>query len=132
MSIREPDHRSQAPGGAGLVPDLLSVDVLRRDGQVVVVLAGELDIATGARVKEALDELTQARAGRLVVDLSRLSFLDSTGLAMFIALEKCCRENGGPELEIRPGPPAVQRLFELVGAAGRLPFSLDGGASTSG
>jgi anti-sigma B factor antagonist len=123
MSIREPDHSSQAPGRAGLVPDLLSFDVLRNDGQIVVALAGELDIATSARVKEALDELAQARSCRLVVDLSRLSFVDSTGLAMFVALDKRCRENGGPELEIRPGPPAVQRLFELVGAAGRLPFS---------
>jgi anti-anti-sigma factor len=132
MSIREPDHRAQAPGGAGLVPDLLNVDVFRNEDQVVVVLAGELDIATSARVKQALDELVRARSCRLVVDLSRLSFLDSTGLAMFVALDKRCRENGGPALEIRPGPPAVQRLFELVGAAGRLPFSIDGGASKSG
>jgi anti-anti-sigma factor len=131
MSVREPKPL-QAAGGTGQVPDLLTVGVSRNEDQVVVVLAGELDIATIERVKDALDELDQAPASRLVIDLSRLSFLDSTGLAMFVALERRCRENGGPALEIRPGPPAVQRLFELVGAAGRLPFSVDGGASTSG
>jgi anti-anti-sigma factor len=89
-------------------------------------------VATRQRVTDALTALDQAPPRGLAIDLSDVSFLDSTGLAMFVALEKRCRENGGPELEIRPGPPPVQRLFELVGAASRLPFSIDGGASTSG
>ena len=132
MSIREPEQPVQAAGGTGQVRDLLTVEISRNEDQLVVVLAGELDIGTSQRVKDALDELDQAPPSRLVIDLSRLSFVDSTGLAMFVALERRCRANGGPALVIRPGPPAVQRLFELVGAAGRLPFSYDGGASTSG
>ena len=118
----------QPASETGFVPDLLSIQVSRNDDEVVLTLVGELDVATGGRVKDALDELEQAPPGRLVIDLSLLSFLDSTGLAMFVGLDKRCRENGTPTLEIRPGPPAVQRLFELVGAAGRLPFSTADGA----
>lgn len=116
---------------AGFVPDLLSVRITRNENAVVLTLVGELDLATGGRVKDALDELQDAPPARLVIDLSQLSFLDSTGLAMLVGLERRCRENGTPILEIRPGPPAVQRLFELVGAAGRLPFSTVDGATAA-
>jgi anti-sigma B factor antagonist len=104
------------------VPELLTVHVLRRGDEVVLALAGELDLATVDRLKAALAEVELSRSPRLVIDLSALSFLDSTGLATFVALQKRCDENGRPALEIRPGPPAVQRLFKLVGAAERLPF----------
>ena len=126
------DRPLQSTNETGFVPDLLSVQVSRNDDEVVLTLVGELDVATGGRVKDALDELEHAPPGRLVIDLSRLSFLDSTGLAMFVGLDKRCRENGTPTLEIRPGPPGVQRLFELVGAAGRLPFSTMDGAKSTG
>jgi anti-sigma B factor antagonist len=122
--VQGPDYATAAHANdPGVVPDLLAVNVARNDDEVVLTLVGELDIATGERVREVLDGLQQSPPGRLVIDLSQLSFLDSTGLALFVALDKRCRENGAPTLEIRPGPPAVQRLFELIGAAGRLPFS---------
>jgi anti-sigma B factor antagonist len=105
------------------VPDLLDVQVSGDEHEVVLGLVGELDIGTRHIVDQALQALDAVPPARLVIDLRRLSFLDSTGLAMFVALDKRCQENGSPALEIRPGPPAVQRLFELVGAAGRLPFS---------
>jgi anti-anti-sigma factor len=104
------------------VPELLTVDVFRAEDEVVLALAGEIDLATVDRIKAALEEVEQANPRRLVIDLTALSFLDSTGLATFVALARRCHENGRPALEIRPGPPAVQRLFKLVGAAERLPF----------
>lgn len=123
MNLQQDDQQLQPPGERGFVPDLLTVKVSRNHDEAVVALVGELDISTRHRVTDALTELERTAPSRLVIDLSRLSFLDSTGLALFVALDKHCRENGGPALKIRPGPPAVQRLFELVGAAGRLPFS---------
>jgi anti-sigma B factor antagonist len=103
------------------VPDPFTVYRSRHEREVVLALVGELDLATVDRLKAALEEVEQAPPDRLVIDLSRLSFLDSTGLAA-LALDKRCQGNGRPALEIRPGPPAVQRLFKLVGAAERLPF----------
>jgi anti-sigma B factor antagonist len=117
-------------GNRGVVPDLLTIEVSGNDGEIVVALVGELDLSTRQRLTDALIELERTPPTRLVIDLARLSFLDSTGLALFVTLDKRCRDNGGPTLEIRPGPPAVQRLFDLVGAADRLPFSTTGGTST--
>lgn len=132
MNLQPNDQHLQPRGDRGFVADLLSVEVSWNHDEVVVALAGELDISTRHRVTDVLTELERAAPSRLVIDLSQLSFLDSTGLALFVAVDKHCREDGGPALKIRPGPPAVQRLFELVGAAGRLPFSAADGASPSG
>ncbi len=112
----------QSPSETRVLPEILTVQVFRNEGEVVLALAGELDLATVHRVKAALEDLEHSPPRRLVIDLSALSFLDSTGLAVFVGLSKRCQDNGGPTLEIRPGPPAVQRLFKLVGAADRLPF----------
>ena len=92
----------------------------------------ELDLSTGERLKGALDELDKAPLLRLVIDLSRLSFLDLSEIALLVSLNKRCRENGAPRLEIRPEPPAVQRLFELAGADDRLPSSRRSGPSGNG
>jgi anti-anti-sigma factor len=41
---------------------------------------GELDLATAGRVRERIEELAAVGFARLLLDLSRLTFLDSTGL----------------------------------------------------
>jgi anti-anti-sigma factor len=56
-----------------------------------------------------------------VVDLSELAFIDSTGLHTIVDAYKRCRD-GRPTLVIRPGPPNVQRVFELTNAVDYLPF----------
>lgn len=74
-------------------------------------------------VQDAMAELDHDPPARLVLDLSRLSFIDSSGLRLVVFLHARCEEEGSPALEIRPGPPAVQRVFELTGVIGRLPFA---------
>jgi anti-sigma B factor antagonist len=99
----------------------LSVEQLVEGPRQTLVLAGELDLATAPEL-ERMTELSCADgAGELVLDLSGLSFIDSTGLrAILMAREQC--EEHGCELFLTPGPPAVQRLFELTGLLERLPF----------
>jgi hypothetical protein len=46
--------------------------------------------------------------------------MDSTGLALFVS--ETAQAEAGFELEFWPGPPAVQRLFEIAGVRDRLPF----------
>jgi anti-anti-sigma factor len=60
------------------------VDVVRRGSAEVLSVRGELDIATAPRLEEA----AAATTGRLVVDLTGTTFLDSTGLRSLIALAK--------------------------------------------
>lgn len=102
---------------------ILSVDTELREGVVTIAPVGEFDIA-GVDVVEA--ELRRAESGGadvVVIDLTRTSFLDSSGLRVILAAHGRARDSGR-RLVLRPGPPEVQRVFELAGLAdGRLAFS---------
>jgi anti-sigma B factor antagonist len=84
-------------------------------------LVGELDVAQEARVREAVKQVLDAQPECLVLDLSRLSFIDSTGIGIVIGVKKAA-ERDGVRLVICRGPLAVQRVFELTGLTSSLPF----------
>lgn len=94
----------------------------RRDADaVVVVLAGELDLAVAKKVRAALGQAMGDPRPRLIVDLSGLTFIDSSGLHIILDAYRRCR-TARPTLTIRPGPPNVQRVFELTNTLDYLPF----------
>lgn len=84
------------------------------DGAVVVSAEGELHMSTapvlGARVREAL----RGGASRLVVDLTAVQFIDSTGLGVLLnALRETERTGGG--MAVVCSNPTVLRLFTITG-----------------
>jgi anti-sigma B factor antagonist len=84
-----------------------------------LVLIGELDIAAVPVLEARLDQL---RADQAVVrlDLSKLEFMDSSGLQLLLKRVKHARENGS-DLQIdREISLAVKRVIELSGVAGFL------------
>jgi anti-anti-sigma factor len=90
------------------------------EGVVTIRPTGELDIATAASLERALIE-DRSRGDRVVLDLAALEFIDSTGLRAIVRGAEAARRDGW-ELRLRPGPPAVQRVFEIAGVLGALPF----------
>jgi len=68
------------PGGR--VDPVAGVD--RRDGVVIVHLAGELDLYNSHQVREALLACTLEQPARLVVDLGEVEFIDSTALGVLV------------------------------------------------
>lgn len=82
--------------------------------RATLLLAGELDAATVPQLELALDQAADAGAEQIVVDLERLTFIDSTGLQALVACQR--RFDGfGPALVIRRPRAAVARIFALVG-----------------
>jgi anti-sigma B factor antagonist len=101
--------------------ELLSVRSERRGDAYHVEPAGELDIATAELLEHELDNAQQSDAATIVLDLSGLSFIDSTGLRVVIDCnERCGGENG--RLRVIAGAPAVERLLDIVGLRERLPL----------
>jgi anti-sigma B factor antagonist len=99
----------------------LSVKAQSEGRRHTLALAGELDIATVPELDAMTERVCADGAGELVLDLRELAFIDSTGLrAILRAREQC--EAHRCQLFLTPGPPAVQRLFELTGLLERLPF----------
>ena len=87
-----------------------------------VALDGEFDMPATFTVEPALEQIVE-RPGldAITLDLSRLSFIDSTGVGVLLRLEEESRARG-VELTIVPGPREVQRVFELAGVDVALPF----------
>jgi anti-sigma B factor antagonist len=75
---------------------------------------GELDMATVEQVARPLRELRAVGFREIVLDLSELSFIDSSGIKMILDARDASLENG-TGLKVLPGPPAVQRAFEVTG-----------------
>ncbi len=102
------------------------VTVEHGDGIVAVVGSGELDAFVLPDLTAAFDEARGA--GRLVVDLTRVSFLDSTALG---AVVRAARETGSAGGDLRivlPSGPA-RRIFEITGLDAALPVSDDRAAA---
>ncbi len=90
-----------------------NLELARRPGTLVVVLHGELDVATAPRIEDALASRRDDERD-VVVDLRELTFVDSTGLRSLLRV-RAVADGAGGRLVLVPGPPEVQRVFELTG-----------------
>jgi len=97
-----------------------TVDVQRRDGVAIVQPRGELDLATVETLQIALDGI--GGAGRLVLDLRGLSFIDSTGLHLLVALHRRAEHDGFPLTLVAPTAP-IDRAIQLSRLHHVLPFA---------
>jgi anti-sigma B factor antagonist len=102
-------------------PGSLGISSVTEDGVVSLSLEGELDLAGARQLEESLAAAEKEEPARLIVDLGRLAFIDSTGLRLLLQADARARERGC-ELLLRPGEPAVQRVFEVTGALALLRF----------
>jgi anti-sigma B factor antagonist len=99
----------------------LTVEVMSAPDAHTIVLAGEADLHSVPEVEAALEEAFDGGPRLIVIDLSNLTFIDSSGLHALITGHERCRARGH-ELRIIPGPANVQRLFELTGMNDVLPL----------
>jgi anti-anti-sigma factor len=98
------DHTNDAP-------DPFSVNDELRDGVRVLRVAGELDLGNAARVGEALGARPEAPAA-VVIELSEVTFMDSTGVRELLEARRLTEESGGRLALLAPSRP-VQRVLEL-------------------
>lgn len=83
------------------------------EGDDVVRVSGELDIRTCERLEHTTGELVD-QGRRVVLDLSELTFCDSTGLAVLVRLHKRAETAGG-SMVLRSPVPRVLNLLTLTG-----------------
>lgn len=92
----------------------VSVDRRTSDGTVSVVVSGELDTYSAPKLRAALGDVYEAAAKTVVVDLSQLDFIDSTGLGILVGLLKRCRPAGGDLVVANPRP-RIAKILEISG-----------------
>ena len=94
--------------------ELFAVELSGPPEAPVVAVVGELDAATAPRLREVLLEVVDAGGVELVVDFTRLDFIDSTGLGVLVATLKRIRPAGG-RLVVRGAQPKILKILELTG-----------------
>jgi anti-sigma B factor antagonist len=100
-----------------------SVTITVEGERARAALAGDFDMAATFTVEPALERaLEEPGVSALTLDLSKLKFIDSTGIGVLFRLEAEARSRG-VALSIVPGPREVQRVFELAGLTEALPFA---------
>lgn len=104
---------------------IMAIDVSRSGSDAVVRLAGELDPHSADALADALDGLAPGEGGagggleRVVLDLSGIEFIDSSGLRVVLAArERLAAE--GAALVLRAPSEAVHRLLEITDLLDRL------------
>jgi anti-sigma B factor antagonist len=82
--------------------------------QAVLALEGELDVANAADAQKRMLKLDVRPGGQLVLDLSGLTFMDSTGVRLILQASQHALMQGAELVVVRP-PDRVMRVLELVG-----------------
>jgi anti-anti-sigma factor len=90
-------------------------------GRHTLVLSGELDLVSAGALEAMLLLLGSEGVSGVALDLSKLTFMDSTGLRAVLCAKQVA-ESHGYEFLVVPGPRNIQRLFELTGLLEVLPF----------
>jgi len=107
--------------GQPLKPGSLELVSSASDGTVTVMLRGELDLASAGTLEERLIAAEQDGPSRILLDISGLTFIDSSGLRVLLLADGRARE-GKHELVLTEGTDAVQRVLEMTGARELLSF----------
>jgi len=103
----------------------LNISEANRGGLPVVVVAGEADVMTAPRLRQALDDIAE-RSRVVLVDMSQLSFIDSTALSVLIRARR--------RLTIRLVglQPHVKKVFDVTGLSDSFAVYADRPTARSG
>lgn len=94
---------------------LFDLSITERPGGALVALSGEIDMSTVEELDGRLRTVLDAGPERVVLDLTAVTFLDSSGLRLVLRLDERLRK-AGASLVVVPGGRRVSRVFELTGA----------------
>lgn len=99
----------------------------RRGDQLLVSLAGELDLVNAPRWEQELNAIEADSPATLILDLRGITFIDSTGLRAVIGADQRAR-SAGRRLVVVRGAQAVDRLFAVTQLDQRLEIVDDPGS----
>ena len=95
-------------------PATLELSVSEKEGETVLSAVGELDVNTAPDLRERLAGLIGAGSRSILVELSDVTFVDSTALSVLVSALKRLRQADG-DLQLAGPTPNVRRVFEITG-----------------
>lgn len=92
----------------------VTVTTSQQDGVFVLAFGGDIDVASAVTVRDALDRVIAAGHHTIVLDLSEVRFLDSTGLGVMVGRLKAVRDLGG-DMHLVCTSPRITRVLSITG-----------------
>lgn len=92
----------------------ISVDLQNEDNKVIGFIEGEIDAFTAPMLREKLAEITLDDSKEIVLDLSEVSYMDSTGLGVFVGFFKTVKSENA-KLKLTGLSSRLKRLFDITG-----------------
>lgn len=109
-------RRADRPGGTA-VADLAQLEIsqlITPDGQPVVTIRGEIDIATADEARAYLWDVIDTESLSAIVDVSGITFCDAAGLGMFAKVAAYGRDSGRP-IRLTGARPSLVRIMRITG-----------------
>lgn len=94
----------------------IKLDITESDGRVAVDVTGEIDVYTAPKLREALFPLSERSRVSMIINLSGVEYMDSTGLGVFVGVFKNVRSGNG-DFQLIGLSDRLRRLFEITGLA---------------
>jgi anti-sigma B factor antagonist len=101
--------------------DALTITVRSERGVVIAAVTGDIDISTVAPLRERLFELADS-GGTLIIDLNRVTFIDSAGLGALVGTARRAAQHGG-SLHAVCAQPQTRKLLWTTGVDRRIPLA---------
>ncbi|KEF38828.1 anti-anti-sigma factor [Schinkia azotoformans MEV2011] len=92
----------------------LKIDIEESLNSRVVKLAGEVDVYTAPMLRDAIIPLTVKKDSNLIVDMTEVGYMDSTGLGVFIGAFKSSHQHMN-SLKLIGVTEKIERLFQITG-----------------
>jgi anti-anti-sigma factor len=103
------------------VSELGAVEVDARDGVPIMRIRGEMDLSNVDSIGATIREAVGSAAPGLIVDLSQLEYLDSSGVRLLFQVADALEERGRVMRAVVPSTAAIRRVLELADLAQRVP-----------
>lgn len=91
----------------------MQINIEEKGGVTVVKVIGDIDINTSPEFKKSCDSAISAKKDKIVINLSDVSYVDSSGLATLVEVLKNMRAYGG-KLKLASLSDKVRGLFEIT------------------
>ncbi len=108
-----------------MADDALTIRAYEEPDRYVLVLSGELDMSGVPAFESAAVRLCGLGASEVLVDITRIDFIDSSGLRAILTVKAACEERGC-HFSMSHGSGQAEKLFELTRLVERLPFRKSG------
>ena len=106
---------SREPEAADLALTPLALERGGTTSRPVIVARGEIDVATSPLLRSELASVLAQGPDEVTLDLSGVSFVDSSGLGVLVGALKRLREAGGERFVIVGAQDAVRKIFTITG-----------------